>query len=136
GVEIDADKIDARPPEHPLRRRGILGEDADPLVAREDPDDLGVGPRDGLEPARPVRLVVGPRDPGRAVGGPLGGHRDPARGHRFSRLRSVMEPYASIRRSRRNGQCCRAVSTTWGSTSATSTSGLFRDASAMVRPYG
>ena len=37
-------------------------------------DDFGVDPGDGLEFSGPVLGVVGPRDPGGGVRGPLGGH--------------------------------------------------------------
>ena len=61
------------------RDRLGVAEDLDRLVVGEHARDLGVDPRNRPELARPVRLVMRPRDPGRAVRLPLGGHPPAAR---------------------------------------------------------
>ena len=52
----------------------VVDEEMDVFDLGEVADDLGVDPGDGLELAGPVLGVVGPRDPGCCVRGPLGGH--------------------------------------------------------------
>jgi hypothetical protein len=53
---------------------GIVDEDVDGFDLGEVANDFGVDPGDGLEFSGPVLGVVRPGDPGRGVGGPLGGH--------------------------------------------------------------
>jgi hypothetical protein len=53
---------------------GIVDQDVDGFDLGEVADDFGVDPGDGLEFSGPVFGVVGPRDPGGGVGGPLGRH--------------------------------------------------------------
>ena len=89
----------------------------------EDARDLGVDPRNRTEFAGPVRLVMRPGDPGRAVRLPLRRHTELcARVAHAPRYRFRIGPYASTRRSRRNGQLRRTVSMSAGSHCAMSTS--------------
>ena len=93
--------------------RVVVHEDAHLLVLGECPRDLGVDPRDRRELARPVRLVVRPRDPGGVVTLPLSGPANTRAHDPIQRLR--IGPYASTRRSRRNGQLRRVYSISAGS---------------------
>src|ERR1019366_6607394 len=129
-------------------RLHVLDQNVDALHPRQLPNDFRVHPRDGLEPSRPVRAVVRPRDPRRLVGFPLGWHtvaeggrglrKFPRLGHShgYTRNLCVIGPYASTRRSRQKGQFRRTSSMRCRSTSAISTSSLSWEACATSCPKG
>src|SRR6202011_458107 len=104
----------------------VFDEKIDPLDSRDVANDLGEGPRDGREFAGPVGHLVRPTEPGRFMMFPLGGHREATfkwravgRRSRHSgyspNQRFRIGPYASIRRSRKNGQLRRVSSLFAGS---------------------
>jgi hypothetical protein len=66
-------------------------ENFDRFVAGEQPDDLGIDPRNGGEFAGPVRLVVRPADPRRPMRLPFGRHpeRSAHRAHAPRYLRRI-----------------------------------------------
>ena len=77
GVEVKAGEVGALAAEHAsgtLLGGEVVDQDVNVFDVREEADDLGVDPGDGLELAGPVGGVVGPGDPGGGVRGPLGGH--------------------------------------------------------------
>ena len=88
-VDADPTRIDpgpGQPPQRPPLGAGVAEYNLDRLDRRELADDLDVAPPDRLDLARPVGTVVRPREPGRAVGGPLGGHAVPVPRGSGSRL--------------------------------------------------
>src|SRR5581483_5107815 len=103
----------------------------DALASMQHARDLRIDPGNRLELARPVRLVMRPRDPGGFVRLPLCG-KTKAHAPRY-RLR--IGAYASIRRSRRNGQFRRVSSISRGSHVAVRIAGSV-PASASKRPNG
>ena len=70
-------KIDAHGVEmlgHPVFHPATSNDDMHALRAAEITDDLGVNPGNRLKLARPVVAVMWPRDPGRLMRFPFGGH--------------------------------------------------------------
>ena len=145
--------------------RAIFDEEIHAFDAREMADDFRVGPGNGGKFAGPVGEFVRPAEPGGVVGFPFGGHPEAViewslccdcgvvafrrrvtwcverfRWHEDSsyspsqRLR--MGWYASMRRSRRNGQLRRVSSLFAGSHSTTRISSLSLEASATIWPKG
>src|SRR6185503_18204338 len=118
------------------------------FLRREQAHDFSIEPRNRLEFAWPVFRIVRPCKPGGFMGLPFGGHAvaELARcsiGHAYlpspkseSRKRLVIGEYASIRRSRRNGQLRRVSSSSAVSISPIRISSSVCDALAMIRPKG
>ena len=76
-VRSQPPRIDPRllqPPQGPSFRAGVPEHDLDRLDGREPAHDLDVAPSGRLELAGPIGPVVGPRQPGGAVGLPLRRH--------------------------------------------------------------
>src|SRR5271163_3682681 len=97
--------------------------------------DFAVEPWNRREFARPVRFLVRPGEPRGLVRLPLGGHAEAGRLY-FSSHRLRMGAYASMRRSRKNGQFWRTSSKRRGSHSTISVSSLSVEACAMTWPKG
>ena len=62
---------------------GVVDDQLNPLVTSEIADDFGMHPRDRLELAGPIAVIVGPCEPGCGVRLPLGGHAVTERGRRL-----------------------------------------------------
>ena len=82
--------------------RWISYDQVDGFVLAEAADDFGVDPRNRFEFARPVAAVMGPGQPGRSVGLPLGGHA--VTGMRSRRLHR--EGVEFLPTNRRLGELC------------------------------
>jgi hypothetical protein len=57
-----------------LFRSRIFDNQFHALMAAQITNDFGIDPRNRLELARPIELVMRPRQPGGGMGLPLGGH--------------------------------------------------------------
>src|SRR5690606_16449488 len=123
-----------------LLERLVAHADLDRLVGCERRHHRAEGGVHGRQPVGPGLDAVRPGEPGGAVRLPLGGpavalRRGGLHGVQ-SRRRFSRSPYASMRRSRRNGQPRRTPPTSARSPSPTSVSARSADARAMTRPNG
>ena len=83
GVRVDSVRVDARPPQLPLRPPAhgrVAEDDRHALAAHEAAHDLGVAPFDSGGLDAPVGAGVGPDEPRRAVRLPLRGHPETVAG--------------------------------------------------------
>src|ERR1700738_3263975 len=109
----------------------ILNQQPSPDALSQIFYNLNIHPFYRLEFTRPVFLVMRPGQPDRFLLFPFGGHPQ----CHLPNL-SVIPPYASMRRSRRNGHQRRVCSWIAGSQTAVIISSLSEEALASIRPNG